>query len=114
MLVGAGVLSSVAADGAMAASRHHHRHAVVKHSMQAAPARAETTGLATNGNNPAKRYGTRQLGEEAIKTPTLSTSGNNGVKRYPVRHAAEGAMKEPTLMTTGNNPTKRYKATTSR
>jgi hypothetical protein len=114
MLAGVGVLAlAMGVSSATAATRHyHHRNVGNSHAMPAA-AQAEDAGLATNGNNPAKKYPTRHMPDGAIKTSTLSTNGNNPAKAYAVRHAPENAMRESTLATNGNNPAKRYPSTAS-
>src|SRR5690348_16982382 len=114
MLVGVGVLSLAVGIGtANAATRHHHRHAVKSHAVQAPAPRVESSNLTTSGNNPAKKYPTRQIGENAVKNGTLAQNGNNPAKRYPTRQIGENAAKTGTLMQNGNNPAKRYKSTTS-
>jgi len=111
ILVGAGVLSlAVGLDGANAAVRYYHRHAMRSAHIPAATTQAPVTDYSTLGNNPAKRYPTRHMPEGAITTATLPQLGNNPAKRYPVRHASEYAVREATLSTTGNNPVKRYPA----
>jgi len=115
VLAGVGVLSlAVGGGGANAATRHYqHRHAAKSHVMSAPSARAEYTDLATNGNNPAKKFPTRHMPDRAIKTSTLPTSGNNLAKAYAARHMPENAIHEATLPTNGNNPAKRYKSATT-
>ena len=114
MLVGASVLS-LAVGSATADVRHHHRHLAKSQSIQApAAARAEYADLATNGNNPAKKYPTRHMPDGSIKTSTLPSSGNNPAKAYAVRHASENAMRDATLPQKGNNPAKRYPSTAAR
>ena len=66
-----------------------------------------------DNHNPAKKYPTRQLSENAVKTGTLQQNGNNPAKRYTNQHPIENAAKEGTLPQNGNNPGKRYKSTTT-
>jgi hypothetical protein len=115
LLAGVGVLSLVVGVGsATAATRHHYRHVAKSPAVQAPEAaRGEGSNLATNGNNPAKRYDSRHMPEGAIKTSTLPTSGNNLAKPYATRHAPENAVKTGTLMQNGNNPAKHYNSTTT-
>ncbi len=115
MLVGAGVLSlAVGAGPATAKVRYHHRHAARSHTAQQAPAvpRQELASFEDN-HNPAKKYPTRQIPENAVKTGTLMQNGNNPAKRYEVRHPNKNAVKTGTLAQNGNNPAKRYPSTAS-
>jgi hypothetical protein len=114
MLVGAGVLS-LAVGSATADVRHHHRHLAKSHAVQQAPAaaRADYTTFEDN-HNPAKKYPTRQISDNAIKTGTLAQNGNNPAKRYPTRQISDTAIKTGTLPQNGNNPAKRYAITASR
>ena len=109
--VGAGVLSlTLGVDSGMAAVRHHyrHHHAIYRAHVAQIPAQqGQGNDLITSGNNPAKRYPSRQLSDGAVKTSTLYAAGNNPAKAYPVRHASPDAAREPTLMNSGNNPAKR-------
>ena len=112
MLVGVGVISlAVGSGSATAATRHYQRHAVHSHAVQA-PGLVAT--LPQSGNNPAKRYPTRQLADGAIKTGTLPQAGNNPAKRYAVRQIATNAAQSGTLPQNGNNPAKRYSVTAAR
>ena len=105
MLVGAGALSlAVGVGSATADVRHHHRHMAKSHAVQAPAMRAEYMELTTSGNNPAKKYPTRQIGDNAIKTGTLQQNGNNPAKRYPARQIADNAIKTGTLAQNGNKP----------
>ncbi len=114
MLVGVGVLSlTVGIGSADAATRHYRSHAV-KHAPQPPAVGAQFGELTTSGNNPAKKYPTRQIGENAVKTGTLMQNGNNPAKRYPSRQLGANAAKNGTLMQNGNNPAKRYPVTASR
>lgn len=111
MLIGAGVLSFAIVDCAAPANAAvRHRHAQPRTQQTAATAGA--ADYVTRGNNPAKRYPSRQASENAVKTGTLMQNGNNPAKRYSARHASEAAMREQTLMTNGNNPAKKAKGTT--
>ena len=68
MLVGVGMLSlAVGVGSADAATRHYssHRHAAKSHALAAPAMRADVNELTTSGNNPAKKYPTRQIGENA-------------------------------------------------
>jgi hypothetical protein len=118
MLVGVGVLSlSVGVGSATAATRHyssHHRHMAKSQALNPPAMRTEFTELSTSGNNPAKKYPTRKIGENAVKTGTLAQNGNNPAKRYPTRLVGENAAKNGTLMQNGNNPAKRYPVTAAR
>lgn len=112
IIVGTGVLTlTLGIDSGMAATKHQ-RHAT-HHRSHAAQVQApvqqqgETVGLATNGNNPAKRYPTRTMPDGAMKTSTLPGAGNNPAKSYAARQAAANAAREPTLYNKGNNPAKR-------
>jgi hypothetical protein len=113
VLVGAGVLA-LAVGSANADTRHHHRHMARSHAVQQAPAavQADNAGFVDN-HNPAKKYPTRQISDNAVKEGTLPQHGNNPGKRYPVQHPIENAVKTGTLPQTGNNPGKRYKSTAS-
>jgi hypothetical protein len=115
MLVGAGVLSlAVGVGSATADVRHHHRHMARSHAVQQAPAAARADYATFEDNhNPAKKYPTRQISENAVKTGTLQQNGNNPAKRYTTQHPIENAMKTGTLPQNGNNPAKRYKSTAS-
>jgi hypothetical protein len=113
MLAGAGVLSlAVGVGSATADVRHHHRHMAKSHAVQAPAMRADYTSFEDN-HNPAKKYPTRQISENAVKTGTLQQNGNNPAKRYPTRQIPDNAMKTGTLPQIGNNPAKRYKSTTT-
>jgi len=115
VLVGAGVLSlAVGVGTATAKARYHHRHMATSHAVQQAPAapRADYATFEDN-HNPAKKYPTRQISENAVKTGTLQQNGNNPAKRYSVQHPIDSAMREGTLPQNGNNPAKRYKSTTT-
>jgi hypothetical protein len=115
MLVGAGVLSlAVGVGPASAKARYHHRHMATSHAVQQAPAAARTDfGSFEDTHNPAKKYPTRQISENAVKTGTLQQNGNNPAKRYSAQRPIENAMKDGTLPQNGNNPAKRYKSTTT-
>ena len=114
VLVGVGALTlAMGVGGASAATPYHHRMAA-SHARQASePARSQSSNLATNGNNPAKRYEARHMPEGSIKTSTLTTNGNNPAKPYSARHMPENAIHEATLPTNGNNGVKLYKSTTT-
>ena len=88
MLVGAGVLSlAVGVGSATADVRHHHRHMAKSHAVQQAPAAARADYATFEDNhNPAKKYPTRQISENAVKTGTLQQNGNNPAKRYTIQH----------------------------
>ena len=102
--IAVGVLSlTLGIDSSMAAIRHHYRH----HAIYRAVEQAQANDLITIGNNPAKRYPTRQLSDGAVRTSTLYAAGNNPAKAYEIRHASPNAVRQPTLMTSGNNPAKR-------
>jgi hypothetical protein len=112
-LVGVGMLSlAVGVGSATAATRHYNRHAV-KHAPQAPAVGAQFGSLSQTGNNPAKRYPTRQISDNAVKTGTLVQNGNNPAKRYAIRKISENAAQSGTLPQNGNNPAKRYKITAS-
>ncbi|HLH91474.1 MAG TPA: hypothetical protein VKX28_23730 [Xanthobacteraceae bacterium] len=111
MRIGSALLAATAAlalaftaGGAIASTRHYSRH---HHHPAPAPAANAQPDASLNGNNPAKRYPTRHMSANAIKTATLLTTGNNPTKRYAVRHGSNLRM-EATLSTSGNNPAKRY------
>jgi hypothetical protein len=113
MLVGAGALSLAFGTGsATAAVKYHHRHLTAQ-SVQA-PVRADTNVSFGDTHNPAKKYPTRQISENAVKNGTLIQNGNNPAKRYPTRQLSENAARSGTLMQNGNNPAKRYPVTASR
>src|SRR5262249_61093232 len=104
---GVGLLTlTLGVDSGMAATRHYRHHAVHRTNVAVAP-QAEISHLATDGNNPAKRYPTRHMSDNAVKTSTLYGAGNNPAKAYPTRQASPDAAREPTLMNSGNNPAKR-------
>ena len=103
-----------ALDSGMAATRHHYRHHAAHLAHIAPAAQAEVSHLTTDGNNPAKRYPTRHMSDNAVKTSTLYSAGNNPAKAYPTRHASPDAAREPTLMNSGNNPAKRALVATTR
>jgi hypothetical protein len=108
MLVGVGALTLAMGVGdATAAVKYYSRHAAKSHAMQA-PAGAEFTDLTTSGNNPAKKYPTRQIADGAAKSGTLPQNGNNPAKRYAIREIAANAAQSGTLPQSGNNPAKRY------
>ncbi len=111
ILIGAGALSLVLAGSvpANAAISHHHR-ARSNHSVAAPMEPAESAGLSTIGNNPAKRYPARHAPEGAVLTSTLMRSGNNPAKQYSARHAPKTAVNEQTLLTNGNNPARKAAA----
>jgi hypothetical protein len=112
MLVGVGALTLAMGVGdATAAVKYYSRHAAKLHAMQAP---AEFTDLTTSGNNPAKKYLTRQIADGAVKAGTLPQNGNNPAKRYAIREIAANAARSGTLPQNGNNPAKRYAVTASR
>ena len=114
VLVGVGVLSLAMGVGdASAAVKYYSRHSK-SHAVQAPSPRAEFTDLTTSGNNPAKKYPTRQIADNAVKTGTLPQNGNNPAKRYAIREIAANAAQSGTLPQNGNNPAKRYAVTASR
>jgi hypothetical protein len=113
MLVGAGVLSLAVGIGpASAKTRYHHRHMATSHAVQQAPAARGDYATFEDNHNPAKKYPTRQISENAVKTGTLQQNGNNPAKRYSAQHPVDNAMKSGTLQQNGNNPAKRYPSTT--
>jgi hypothetical protein len=112
MLVGVGALTLAMGVGdATAAVKYYSHHAA---RSQATQASAQVTDLPLSGNNPAKKYPTRQIAASAAKTGTLPQNGNNPAKRYAVREIAANAAQSGTLPQNGNNPAKRYAVTASR
>ena len=112
MLIGVGAISLAMGVGdATAAVKYYSRHAA---RPQAVRTPADFAELPTLGNNPAKKYPTRTIANNAAKTGTLPQAGNNPAKRYAVREIAANAAQSGTLPQNGNNPAKRYAVTASR
>jgi len=83
MLVGVGALTLAMGVGdATAAVKYYSRHK--SHAVQAPTPRADVGELSQSGNNPAKKYPTRAIAENAAKTGTLPQNGNNPAKRYAI------------------------------
>jgi hypothetical protein len=114
VLVGVGALSLAMGVGDANAAVKYYSSRHKSHAVQTPAPRADFGDLTTSGNNPAKKYPTRALAANAVKTGTLPQSGNNIAKRYAVREIAANAAQSGTLPQNGNNPAKRYAVTASR
>ena len=113
MLVGVAAFSLAIGGSATAATKHYRHHAAKSHAMQAPAAPRANVAAFEDNHNPAKKYPTRQISDNAVKTGTLQQNGNNPAKRYSAQHPIDNAAREGTLTQSGNNPAKRYKSTTA-
>jgi hypothetical protein len=114
VLVGVGALSLAMGVGDASAAVKYYGSRHKSHAVQAPAPRADIGDLTTSGNNPAKKYPTRALSANAVKSGTLPQNGNNPAKRYAIREIAANAAQSGTLPQNGNNPAKRYAITASR
>src|SRR5262245_24048393 len=115
MLAGVAALSLVVGVGTASAAtkyKHYRHHAANSHSMQA-PAAPQAAFTYEDNHNPAKKYPTRNIADNAVKSGTLMQNGNNPAKRYVAQRPIDNASREGTLSQSGNNPAKRYKSTTT-